>query len=125
MPMQPNPEWCASWSLGVEPENEQEISEELLRLFLEFWESAGISKMSGKSQNKYAAGLWDLGGYLVGRCIDEGWSGQLAGELDEVLIGDEGPLIFHDDPQARNEFDSVCKQFSKWRRKSCESGHRD
>ena len=103
----------------MEPDLEDRMSDELVELFTEFWISADISKLSPKSQRKYSTGLWELGGYLVKRSVDEELTGELSEKLDDALLGDEGPLVFHENPYAQNELDSVCRKFNKWRKTKC------
>ncbi len=62
--MKPTNEWIRDWSCGLEPKLEMKSSEELLVIFNDFWNWAGLEIKSKSTKQRYSAVLHTIGGYL-------------------------------------------------------------
>lgn len=69
--MKPDRTWVTDWRIGEAPSREQEVSRELLRIFIAFWDAEGLGKKAKTAQYRYSAALHALGGYLVEQATDE------------------------------------------------------
>jgi hypothetical protein len=113
--MKPATEWTTDWRYGVEPKQEGKTSEELLLIFHEFWDWAGLDKKSKSTRQRYSVALHALGGYLV----EETGNGHRANKpiqdfLKHYIDSGDGPLIHTDNEAWQNELDTVCRKFYKY-----------
>jgi hypothetical protein len=111
----PRTAWIDDWRLGVVPSREAEIARELIRVFTAFWSSEDIAAKSLTTQRRYSGSLHALGGYLIGKAVDDEGFGKLAHELlAEALDDQEGPLVYHDHEVWQGELDTVCRKLYKF-----------
>ncbi len=113
--MKPILQWTEDWEIGIDISKESEISQQVLDLFVEFWNDEGIEAKSKSTLNRYRAALISLGSYIVEQSISEEGMGKTAKELLLMSIGDEGgPFLFQDEETWQNEFDMVCRKLHKY-----------
>ena len=113
--MKPNREWIDDWRLGVKPTRENQISTDLLDLFLDFWGVEKLDKKSKTTVNRYFTSLHALGGYLVEQANSDDDTEKTANELlSEYISPDEGPLIYHEIEIWQDGFDMVCRKIYKY-----------
>ena len=111
----PNHNWINDWEIGEMGSRESKISNELINIFIKFWNELNLDDKSKSTQNRYSASLHALGGYLVEYSIDEECLNMNTTEILNANVGpDEGPLIHHDDEKWQNEIDMVCRQLFKY-----------
>ena len=118
--MKPTNDWIKDWRYGVERSQEEKTSEELLRIFEDFWGWANLETKSKSTRKRYSAALHSLGGYLVeevgkGHCGSKTTHEFLKGYIDS---GD-GPLIHYDNEAWQNELDTVCRRLYKYLLTQC------
>jgi hypothetical protein len=115
MHVAPHTAWIDDWRLGVAPSREGKIARELLRIFTAFWNSESLDGKSSTTQRRYSAGLHALGGYLIGKAVDdEGLDKTARGLLYEAVDDEEGPLIHQDHEVWQREFDTVCRKLYRF-----------
>jgi hypothetical protein len=113
--MKPNKNWVKDWQIGENPAREHTLSDDLIRLFMDFWDALALDEKSKSTRNRYAAALHALGGYLVEKGISEDGSDMTADELlYEYISPYEGPLIHHDEEAWQEELDMVCRKLYKF-----------
>lgn len=119
--MKPILQWTEDWEIGIDIPKENEISQQVLDLFVEFWSDEKIEEKSKSTLNRYRAALMSLGGYIVEQSIIEDGVIKSAKELLLMSINDEGgPLLFQDEETWQNELDMVCRKLHKYyARKKC------
>jgi hypothetical protein len=113
--MKPKNTWIDDWRYGVNPSLEKQTSEELIKLFLDFWLWANLDAKSKSTMQRYSAALHSLGGYLVeeagnGRRGDE----EIRSFLECHIDSGDGPLIHHDNENWQDELDTVCRKLYKY-----------
>ena len=118
--MKPATEWIADWRNGVKPDQERKTSEELLLIFQEFWNWAGLDKKSKSTKQRYSVALHALGGYLVEE-VGNGHRGNKSIQrfLTYYIDSGEGPLIHYDNETWQNELDTVCRKLYKYLAAQC------
>jgi len=113
--MKPTLQWTDDWEIGIDIPKESEIAQQVLDLFVEFWDDERIEEKSKSTLNRYRAALMSLGGYVVEQSISEEGKKKTAKELLLTCIDDEGgPYIFQDEETWQNELDMVCRKLHKY-----------
>mgnify|MGYP006303143323 CR=1 FL=1 len=113
--MKPNKEWVDDWRIGANQSLEDNISQELLSIFSDFWKEQGLNEKSKSTINRYGAALHALGGYLVEEAVNEHGSDMSGLDLlKEYLEPDMGPLIHADNEAWQREVDTVSKKLYKY-----------
>ncbi|MBI2217427.1 MAG: hypothetical protein HYU51_09030 [Candidatus Rokubacteria bacterium] len=113
--MKPQTAWIGDWRIGEAPSREAEVSRELLRVFIAFWEAERLGEKAKTTQRRYSSALHALGGYLVERANDDDRRDQTARDLlRESVELDEGPLIAHDNEPWQREIDMVCRKLHRY-----------
>ena len=110
----PNITWIKDWRISTIPSREVHVSKELIEIFNKFWEITNLDQKSKSTINRYSCAFHRLGGYLVEQSILEENMDKTSIELLlENVSSFEGPLIYHDNEQWQNEFDTVCRRLYK------------
>ena len=118
--MKPDRAWILDWRIGEMPSREGEVSRELLRIFIAFWDAEGLSEKAKTTQRRYSAALHSLGGYLVEQAnADDGRDKTSHALLCESVGPEDGPLIFHDNEIWQREIDMVCRKLHRYLAKKC------
>lgn len=113
--MKPDSTWITDWRSAEASSGGREVSRELLRIFIAFWDAEGLSKKAKTTQYRYSAALHSLGGYLVEQATDEDGKHKTAHELLRESVGpDDGPLICHDNETWQRELDMVCRKLHRY-----------
>lgn len=116
--MIPNSKWTKDWQIGEDPSREKKVSDDLIRLFIDFWKCQGLDKKSKTTKNRYSGSLHSIGGYLVEQAISDDGVDKTTQELLSEHIGPfEGPLICHDNETWQNEIDMVSRKLHKYLKK--------
>lgn len=119
--MKPDRTWITAWGSGEAPAREREISRELLRIFIAFWEAQGLSQKSKTTKYRYSGALHSLGGYLVEQATGDDGRNKTAHELLAESVGpDDGPLICHDNETWQREIDMVCRRLHRYLRRTAD-----
>jgi len=109
--MKPVLQWTEDWGPGLDTPKECEISQQILDLFVEFWDGEEIEKKSKSTLNRYRAGLMSLGAYILELSVSDEGMGKTPNELLLMSINHEGgPLLFQDEENWQNEIDMVCRK---------------
>ena len=118
--MKPTIEWTEDWDLGIDISSENEISQNVLDVFVDFWNEAGIDSKSKSTMQRYRSALQSLGGYIVEESLSLENSKLSAYDLLVKYIEKEGgPLLFIDEETWQNELDMVCRKLYKYTQKKC------
>ena len=113
--MKPTIQWTEDWEVGIDIPKESEMAQQILDLFVEFWDDERIEEKSKSTLNRYRSALMSLGGYVVEQSISEDDKEKNAKELLLACIDDEGgPFLFQDEETWQNEFDMVCRKLHKY-----------
>ena len=114
--MAPTESWIDDWQIDVSPPMEVARSRELLLIFQQFWQWAGLNEKSKSAQRKYHAGLHALGGWSVEKLLDGTAAPNVQQLLLEATQAGEEPLIFPDNEVWQGELDTVCRKLHKFLR---------
>ena len=107
--------WPDHWKVDINPELEDTISKDLVKIFEVFWIFQKLDDKSKTTQNRYSGALHVLGGYLIEKTTyDENELFSASDLLDEYLSPYEGPLIHQDNESWQKEIDTACKQLYKY-----------
>ncbi|HEA68459.1 hypothetical protein LCGC14_2419610 [marine sediment metagenome] len=118
--MIPNSKWIKDWQIGENPSREKEVSNDLFRLFTDFWKSEGLDEKGKTTKNRYSGALHSIGGYLVEQAISDDDADKTSQELLSEHIGPyDGPLICHDNEAWQNEIDMVSRKLHKYMKSKC------
>ena len=113
--MKPTIDWITDWGYGVEPSKEKETSEELLRIFQDFWCWANLDTKSKSTKQRYSTALAALGGYIVEETGNGNRGAKSIHEfLKSYIDSGDGPLIYHDNEAWQDELDTVCRKLYKY-----------
>jgi len=113
--VKPNNKWIKDWRCGINPEREERLGNEFLKVFIDFWVKSDLENKSKSTKNRYSSALHALGGYLVRQGVSEENEMLSADELlsDSISQG-EGPLIYYSDEDWQNELDMVSRKLYKY-----------
>lgn len=119
--MKPDYGWIEDWRIGLDPNREREVSDGFISIFADFWKTQALDDKAKTTQNRYAAALHSIGGYLVEKAISEEGRNKTYYELvSESICPDDGPLIHFDNETWQNEIDMVSRKLYKYMRNKSE-----
>ena len=108
--MKPSNKWIEDWRCGINPERETLLSNEFLKVFIDFWLKSDLENKSKSTKNRYSSALHALGGYLVERGVLEENKMSAHELLLDNISQDEGPLIYYSNEAWQNELDMVSRK---------------
>lgn len=114
-PIPPNYSWLNDWTNDESGKQAHHLANELVTIFLKFWNTLSLSSKSKTTQYRYSSGLHALGGHLIDIAAHE--ESTISSTKKFVLDNiskDGGPLIFHDEVVWQNELDVMCKKLFKY-----------
>jgi hypothetical protein len=113
--VKPDSTWITDWRSGEASCRRREVSRELLRIFIAFWDAEGLSKKAKTTRYRYSAALHWLRGYLVVQATDDDRTHKTPRELLRESVGlDDGSLIHHDNEPWQRELDMVCRRLHRY-----------
>lgn len=112
--LSPNSSWLNDWTTDDSDKHSHHLADELVTIFLKFWDTLCLSSKSKTTQYRYSSALHALGGHLVHIApIQETKVDSTRLFLLENISREGGPLIFYREETWQNELDTVCKKLHK------------